>query len=131
MQSCVQIFVTPWTTANRASLFFTISQSLLKHMPIGSMIPCQHLMLCHLLLLLPSVFPSIKVFFNESALCLRWPKYWSFRFSISSSNQYSGLISFRIDWFDLLAVPETLKSLQCHSLKTSIPQLLVFFMGQL
>ena len=101
-------------------------------MSIESMIPSKHLMLCHLFLLLPSVFPSIKVFFNESALCIRWPKYWSFRFSISSSNVYSGWISFRIDWFDLLAVPGTLKSLlQCHSLNASVPQLSVFFMVQL
>ena len=107
---------TPWTVAHQASLFITISQSLLKLMSIESVMPSNHLVLCHPLLLLPSVFPSIRVFSNESALHLRWPKDWSF--SISSSNEYSGLISFRIEWFDLLAVQGTLESLlQQHSSK--------------
>ena len=98
--------MTPWTAARQASLSFTISRSLLKLMSIESMMPSNHLILCHPLLLLPPVPPSIRVFSNESALPIRWPKYWSFSFSISPSNEYSGLISFRIDWFDLLAVQE-------------------------
>ena len=102
--SCIQLFVTRWTAACQASLTFTISQSLLKLRSFESVIPSNHLILCRPLLLLPSIFSSIRVFFNESALCIRWPKYWSFSFSISPSNEYSGLISFRIDWFDLLAV---------------------------
>ena len=106
----------PHGLAHQASLSFTISQSLLKLMSIESMMPSNHLILCHPLLLLPSIFPSIRIFSNESALCLRWPKYWSV--SISPSNEYSGLISFRIDWFDLLAVQGTFKSLQHHSSKT-------------
>ena len=107
---------TPWTAAHQASLSFTISHSLLKLMSIESEMPSNHLILCHPLLLPPSIFPGITVFSNESALCIRWPKYWSF--SISPSCEYLGLISFRIDWFDLLAVQGTLKSLlQCHSLK--------------
>ena len=111
------LFMTPWTTAHQASLSFTISQSLLKLMSIESVIPCNHFILCHPLLLLPSIFPSIRVFSNESVLCIRWPKYWSFSFSVSPSNEYSGLISFRIDWFVLLVVQGTLKSLlQHHSL---------------
>ena len=104
--SCVLLFATPWTAALQASLF-TISQSLLKLMSKESMIPSNHLILCHHLLLLPSVFPSIRVFSNELAFHIRWPKYWSFSFSISPSNENSGLISFRIDWFDLLAVQGT------------------------
>ena len=113
--SCVQIFATPWTAAHQASLSITSSQSLLKHMSIKSVMPSNHLIHCHPLLL-PSVSPSIRVFSNESVLCIRWPKYWSFSFSISASNEYSGLISFRIEWFDLLAVQVTLKSLlQLHS----------------
>ena len=109
-----------------------ISWSLLKLMSIESVMPSNHLILCHPLLLLPSVFPSIKVFSNESVLCIRWPKYWSFSFSISPSNEYSGLISFRIDWFDLLAVQGTLKSLpQHHSSKVSILWHSAFFMIQL
>ena len=100
--SRVQLFVTLWTAAHQACLSFTISLSLLKLMSIQSVIPPNHLVLCHPLLLLPSIFPSIRIFSNESALLIRWPKYWSF--SISPSNVYSGLISFRIDWFDLLAV---------------------------
>ena len=108
------------------------SQSLLKLMSIESVMPSNHLILCHLLLLLPSIFPSIRVFSNGSVLHIRWPKYWSFNFSISSFNEYSGLISFRIDWFDLLAVQGTLKSLlQHHSSKESILQCSAFFMVQL
>ena len=106
--SHVRLFVTPWTAICQASLSFTISQSLLKLMSIKSVIPSNHLILCHLLLFLPSIFPTIRIFSSESALHIRWPKYWSFNFSISPSN--SGLISFRIDWFDLLAVQGTLKS---------------------
>ena len=117
--SCVWLFVTPWTAVCQASLSFTISQSLLKFMSIESVMPSNHLILCHPLLLLPAIFPSIRVFSNESVLLIRWPKYWSF--SISPSNGYSWLISFRIDWFDLLAVQRTLKSLlQHHNLKTYI-----------
>ena len=105
---------TAWTIARQASLSFTISQSLLKFMSIESVIPSNHLILCHPLLLLPSIFSSIRVFSNEPALSIRWPKYWSFSFSISASNEYSELISFRIDWFNLLAVQGTLKSLLQH-----------------
>ena len=116
----------------RASLSFTISQSLLKLMSIESVVPSSHLVLRCPLLLLPSIFPSINVFSNESALRIRWPKYWSFSFSISSSNEYSGMISFRIDWFDLLSVQGTLKSLpQHHSSKASILWRSAFFMVQL
>ena len=119
--SHVQFIVTLWTAAHQASLISAISQSLLKLMSIESVIPSNHLILCHPLLLLPSIFLSIRVFSNESALGIRWPKYWRFSFSISPSNDYSGLISFRTDWFDLLAVQGTLKSLlQHHSLKASI-----------
>ena len=115
--------VTPWTVACQASLFFTVSWSLLKLVSIDSMMPSNHLILCHPLLFLPSIFPSIKIFSSELALCIRWPKYWSFSFSISPSNEYSGSISFRIDWFDLFAVQGTLKSLlQNHSSKASILQ---------
>ena len=111
---------------------FTISQSLLTLMSIESVMPSNHLILCHPLLLLPSILPSIKIFCNESALCIRWPKYWSFSFSISPSNEYSGLISYRIDCFDLLAVQRTLKSLlQHHSPKASILQHSAFFIVQL
>ena len=110
-------FVTPWTAARQASLSFIISQSLLKLMSIELLMPSNRLILCHLLLL-PSVFPSIRVFSKELALCITWPKYWSFNFSSSPSNKDSGLISFRIDWFDFLAVQETLKNLlQHHSSK--------------
>ena len=118
----VWLCVTPWRSAAcQASLSITNSWSLLKLMSIESVMPSNHLILCRPLLLLPSILPSIRVFFNESVLCIRWPKYWSFSFSISSSNEYSGLISFRMDWFDLLAVQETLKSLlQHHSSKASI-----------
>ena len=107
----VQLFVTPWTAARQASLSITNSQSLPKLMSIKSVMPSNHLILCRPLLLLPSIFPSIRVFSDESALHIMWPKYWSFSFGISPSNEYSGLISFRIDWLDLLAVQGTLKSL--------------------
>ena len=111
-------FATPWTAACQASLSITNSQILLKLMSIELVMPSNHLILCHPLHLLPSIFPSIMVFSNESVFCIRWPKYWSFIFSISPSNEYSGLISFRIDWLDLLAVRGTLKSLlQHHSSK--------------
>ena len=102
--------MTTWTAAPQASLSFTISLSLLKLMSSELVMPCEHLVLCHPLLFLPSIFPSIRVFSNESSLCIKWPKYWSFSFSISPSNDYSGLISFRIDWFDLLAVLVTQES---------------------
>ena len=124
--------VTSWTAARHASLSFTISWGLLKPMSIESVMPSNHLILCRFLLLLPSVFPSIRVFSNESALGIRWPKYWSFSLSISLSNEYSGLISFRIDWLDLLAVQGTLKSLlQHHSSKPSILLRSAFFIVQL
>ena len=130
--SHVWLFPAPWTAACQASLSFTISQSLLKFMSIESVMLSNHLILCHPLLLLPSLFPRIRVFSNEPVLRIWWPKYWSFSFNISSSNDYSGLISFRIDWFDLLAVQATLKSLlQHHSSKASILQHSVFFMVQL
>ena len=124
--------MTPWTAARQASLFITNSQSLPKLMSIESVMPSNHLILCRPLLLLPSIFPSIRVFSNESVLHNRWPKYWSFSFSISPSNEYSGLISFRMDWLDLLAVHRTLKSLlQHHSSKISILWCSAFFMVQL
>ena len=110
----VRLFVTPWTAARQASLSITNSRILLKLMSIESVMPSNHLILCHPLLLLPSTFPSVRVISNELVLCIRWPKYWSFNFSISPSNEYSGLISFRIDWLDLLAVQGTLKSLLQH-----------------
>ena len=117
----IRLFATPWTAARQASLSFTISQSMLRLMSIESVMLSNHLILCHPLLLLPSSFPSIRVFSNELALCISWPKYWSFSFSISPSNEYSGLTSFRMDWSDLLAVQGTLKSfLQRHSSKASI-----------
>ena len=119
--SHVQLFATSWTAACQASLSITNSQSLLKLMSIELVIPSNHLILCRPLLFLPSIFPSIRVFSNESVLCIRWPKYWSFSFSISPSNEYSGLISFRMDWLDVLAVQGTLNSLlQHHSSKASI-----------
>ena len=119
--SYVRLIVTSWTAACQASLSITNSWSLLKLMSIESVMPSNHLTLCHPLLLLPSIFPSIRVFSSESVLHIRWPNYWSFSFSISPSNKYSGLISFRIDWLDLLAVQRTLKSLlQNHSSKASI-----------
>ena len=118
--NCIWLFATWWTVTHQASLCLIISQSLPKFRSTESILPSNHLILCHPLLLLPSIFPSTGVFFSESALCIRWPKYWSFSFSISPSNEYSGLISFRIDWFDLFGVQGTLKSLQNHSLKASI-----------
>ena len=122
----------PWTAARQAPPSFTISRSLLKLMSIESVMPSYHLILCHPLLLLPSILPSIKVFASGSVLCIRWPNYRSFSFSISPSSEYSGLISFRIDWFDLLEVQGTLKSLlQHHSSKTSILQHSAFFIVQL
>ena len=130
--SRVRLFVTPWTAAQQASLSITNSRSLLKLKSIESVIPSNHLILSCPLLLPPSIFPSIRAFSNESVLCIRWPKYWSFSFSISPSNEYSGLISFRIDWFDLLAVQVTLKSLlQHHSSKASILRHSTFFIVQL
>ena len=121
--SCVLLFVTPWTAACQASPSITNSQSLLKLMCIESVMPSSHLILCHPLLLPPSILPNIRVFSNESALHIRWPKYWSFSFSISPSNEYSGQISFRMDWLDLLEVQGTLKSLlQHHSSKASTLQ---------
>ena len=128
--SRVQLFVTPWTAACQASLSITNSQSLLKLMSTEPMIPSNHLVLCCPLLLLPSIFPSIRVFSNDSILHIRWPKYWSFSYSISPSNKYSGLMSFRMDWFDLLAVQGTLKRLlQHHSSKASVLQHSAFFMS--
>ena len=126
---CVQLFAASWTEARQASLSFTISQRLLKLMPIESVMPSNHLILFRPLLLLPSISPSIRVFSNESALYIKWPKYWSF--SISPSNEYSGLISFKMDWLDLLAVQGTLKSLQHHSSKASILWFSAFFIVQL
>ena len=130
--SCVRLFATPWTAARQASLSITNSQSLPKLMSIKLVMPSNHLVLCRPLLLLPSIFPSIRVFPNESALRIRWPKYWGFSFNISHTNEHSGLVSFRIDWFDLLAVQGTLKSLlQHHSSKTSILRHSAFFTVQL
>ena len=130
--SRVRLFATPWTAARQASLSVTNSQSLLKLMSIESVMPSNHLILCHPLLLLPSIFPSIKVFSNESALHIRWPKCWSFSFNICPFNEHSGLISFRMDWLDLLAVQGTLKSLfQYQSSKASILQCSAFFIVQL
>ena len=118
--SHVQLFANPWTAARQGSLLITNSQSLLKLMSIKSVMPSNHLILCRPLLLSPSIFPNIRVFSNKSVLCVRWPKYWSFSFSISPSSEHSGLTSFRMDWLDLLAVQGTLKSLlQHHSSKTS------------
>ena len=130
--SHVRLFATPWITARQASLSITNSRSLLKLMSIESVMPASHLILCRPLLLLPSTFPSIRVFSNESALLKRWPKYWSFSFSISPSIEHPGLISFRMDWLDLLPVQGTLKSLlQHHSSKASIFQCSAFFTVQL
>ena len=126
--SCIEIFVTPWTATRQASLSIINSWSLLRLMSNESMMPSNHLILCCPFLLPPSIFPSIRVFSSESVLCIRWPKYWSFSFSISPSNEYSGLISFRMDWLDLLAVQGTLKSLlQRHSSKASILRHSAFF----
>ena len=130
--SRVRLLAAPWTAAQHASLSITYSQSLLKLMSIESVMPSNHLILCHPLLVLPSIFPSIRVFSNESVLHIRWPKYWSFSFSISPSSEYSGLISFRMDWLDLLAVQGTLKSLlQRLSSKASILLHSAFFIVQL
>ena len=130
--NCVRLFAIPWTAVCRASLSITNSQSLLKLMSIESLMPSHHLILCHSLLLLPSIFPKIRVFSKESVLCIRWPKYWSFSFSISPSKEYSGLISFRMDWLDVLAVQGTLKSiLQHHSSKASILRCSAFFIVHL
>ena len=130
--SRVQLFVTPWTSARQASLSITNYRSPPKPMSIESMMPSNHPILCRPLLLLPSIPPSIRVFSNQSALRMRWPKYWSFSFNISPSNEHWGLISFRMDWLDLLAVQGTLKSLlQHHSSKASILQCSAFFMVQL
>ena len=123
--------VSPWTAARQASLSITNSRSLLKLMSMESLMPSNHLILCRPLLLLPSIFPSIRVFSNESALCIKWPKYWSFSFNFSPSNEYLGLIFFRIDWLDLLAVQGTLKSLQDHTSKASVLQPSAFFIVQL
>ena len=130
--SSVRLFATPWTAACQASLSITSSQSLLKLMSIESVMPSNHLILCHPLLLPPSIFPSISIFSNESVLRIRWPKYWSFSLNISPSNEYSGLISFRMNWLDLLAVQGTPKSLlQHHSSKASILRWSAFFTVQL
>ena len=130
--SCVRLFATPWTAACQASLPITNFRSPPKLMSIESVMPSNHLILCHPLLCMPSIFPSIRVFSNESLLCIRWPKYWSFSFSINPSNEHSGLICLRMDWLDLLAVQGTLKSLlQHHSSKSSILQHSAFFMVQL
>ena len=130
--SHVQVFATPWTAAHQASLSITNSLSLPKLISIELVIPSNHLILCRALLLLPSIFPSIRVFSSEAVLRIRWPKYWSFSFNISPSNEHSGLISFRMDWLDLLAVQGTLKSLlQHHSSKASILWCSAFFIFQL
>ena len=130
--SRVWLFLTPWIASHQASLSFTNSWSLLRLMSIESVMPSNHLILCRPLLLPPSIFPSIRVFSNESVLRIRWPKYWSFSFSISPSKEYSGLISFKIDWLDLLAVQGTLKSLLQHrSSKSSILWCSAFFIVQL
>ena len=129
--SHVWLFVTPSNAAREVSLSITNSRSLPKFMSIEPMRPSSHLILCHPLLVLPSIFPSIRVFSNKSALLIRWPKYWSFSFNISPSNEHSGLISFRMDWLDLLAVQGTLKSLlQHHSSKASILRCSAFFIVQ-
>ena len=130
--SHVQLFATPWIAVCQASLSITNSRSSLKLMSIKSVMPSNHLILCRPLLLLPSIFPSIRVFANESVLHIRWPKYWSFSFSISPSNEHPGLISFRMNWLDLLAVQGTLKSLlQYHNLEESILWCSAFFIVQL
>ena len=126
--SRVPLFVTPWATACQASLSITNSRSLPKLMSTESVMPSNHLILCHPLLLMPSIVPRIRVFSNESVLCIRWPKYWSFSFSISPCNEHPGLISFRMDWLDFLAVQGTLKSLlQHHTSKAPILQCSAFF----
>ena len=129
--SLIQHFATPWTAAHQASLSFTISWSLLKLMSIELVMPSNHVILCCPLLFLPSIFPSIGVFSNELVLHIRWPMYWSFSFSISPSNEYSGFISFKVDWFDFLSAQGTLKSLlQHHSSKASILWCSAFFVVQ-
>ena len=131
-QAVMSDFGTPWTAARQASLSITNSWSFLKLMSMQSVMPSNHLILCHPLLLSPSIFPSIRFFSNESVLCIRWPKYWSFSFSISPSSEYSGLIAFRMYWLDFLAVQGTLKSLlQYHSSKASILWCSAFFIVQL
>ena len=130
--SRVRLFVTRWTAAHQASLSIINSQSWLKLMSIESVMPSNHLILCHHLRFLPSIFPSIRIFSTESVLHIRWPKYWSSSFNISPSNEYSGMISFRMDWLDLLAVQGTLKSLfQHHSSKASVLQCSALFIVQL
>ena len=130
--SLVHLFTTPWIAPCQASLYITNSQSLLKLMSMKLVMPSNHLTLCHPLLLLPSIFPSIRVFSNESVLCIRWPKYWSFSFSISPSNEYSGLISLRMDWLNLFVFQGILKSfLQHYNSKASILRHSAFFMSQL
>ena len=130
--SCVRLFATPWTAAHQASLSITNSRSLPKSMSIESVMPSNHLILSHLLLFQPSIFPSIRVFSNESVLRIRWQKYWSFSFNINPSNEHSGLISFRMGWLDLLAVQRTLKSLlQHHSSKASVLWRSALFVVQL
>ena len=130
--SCVQLFATLWTVACQTPVSFTISWSLLKLMSSESVMPSSHLILCYILLLLPSILPNIRVYSNELVLSIKWPKYWSFSFSISPSNEYSGLISFRMDWLHLLEVQENFKSLlQHHSSKASILQCSAFFIVQL
>ena len=132
LHSRVRLFATPWTAIYQASLSITNSRSLLKLMSIESLMPSNHLILCHPLFLLPSIFPSIRIFSNESVLRIRWPKYWSFSFSISPSSEYPGLISFRMDWLDLLSVQSTLESLLQHpSSKISILQCSAFYKVQL
>ena len=128
--SPVQLFVTPWTTARQASLSITNSRSSPNPMSIESVKPSNHLIICRPLLLLPSIFPSIRIFSNESALHIRWPKYWGFSFNISLANEHSGLISFRMDWLDFLAVHGTLKSLQYHNSKALTLQHSAFFIVQ-
>ena len=130
--SHVRLFTIPWTTACQASLSITNSQSLLRLISSESVMPSNHLILCHALPLLPSIFPSVRVFSNESAIHIRWPKYWSLSFNISPFNEHPGLISFRMDWLDLLAVQGTLKSLlQHHSSKASLLWCSAFFIVQL
>ena len=129
--SRVLLFATTWTAACQASLSITNSQSLFKFMSIESVMPSNHLILCYPLLLPPSIFPRIRIFSNESVLHTRWPKYWSFSLSIDPSNDYSGLISFRMDWLDLLAVQGAIKSLQHHNSKASILRCSAFFIVQL
>ena len=129
--SHVRLFATPWTAVHQASMSTNNSQSLFKLISIESVMPSNHLILCHPLLLPPLIFPSNRVFSNQSVFHLSWPKYWSFSFSVSPSNECSGLISFRMDWLDLLAVQGTLKSLQHHSSKASILQHSAFFIVQL